>query len=60
MDQYFLEAQGYKAEQNILYQDNKITILLQENSKNSSSKRSRHLNIRYVFVTYQVENKIQR
>ena len=41
----FLEAQGYKVKQNILYQDKKSTILLQENEKNSSSKSKRHLNI---------------
>ena len=27
----FLNAQGYKSEQNVLYQENKSTILLQEN-----------------------------
>ena len=45
----FLEAQGYKAKQNILYQDNIITILLQENVKNSLSKRTRHLNFKTFF-----------
>ena len=29
----FLETEGYKFEQDILYQDNKSTILLQENIK---------------------------
>ena len=43
----FLVSQGYKLEQNILYQDSRSTILLQENGKKSSSKRTRHLNIRY-------------
>lgn len=51
----FLEAQGYGIKNNILYQDNKSTILLQENGKKSSSKRTRHLNIRYFFLTDQVE-----
>ena len=27
----FIESQGYKVEQNIVYQDNKSNILLQEN-----------------------------
>ena len=44
---FFLEAHGYKVEQNILYQDNKITILLQEKEKNSPSKRTRHMNISF-------------
>jgi hypothetical protein len=51
----FLEAQGYTIEKNILYQDNKSAILLEENGKKSSSKRTRHLNIRYFFMTDQVE-----
>jgi hypothetical protein len=51
----FLEAQGYVIDKNILYQDNKATISLQENGKKSSSKRTRTLNIRYFYLTDQVE-----
>ena len=51
----FLEAQGYEINRNILFQDNKSTILLEENGKKSSGKRTRHLNIRYFFLTDQVE-----
>ena len=47
---YFLEAQGYETEQTIVYQDNKSTILLAKNGKNSSSKRTKHINIRYFFI----------
>jgi hypothetical protein len=45
----FLEAQGYVIDKNILYQDNKSAILLEENGKKSSGKRTRALNIRYFF-----------
>ena len=51
----FLEAQGYKISTNVLYQDNKSAILLEKNGKRSSSKRTRAINIRYFFVTDQVE-----
>ena len=34
-----------------LYQDNKSTILLEENDKRSSSRRTRHFNIRYFYLT---------
>jgi hypothetical protein len=51
----FLEEQGYTVNDNILYQDNKSTILLQENGKKSSGSRTRALNIRYFFLTDQVE-----
>ena len=37
---YFIEAQGYTIEQNILYQDNKSAILLANNGCWSSSKRT--------------------
>ena len=50
----FLEAQGIEVKRNILYQDNKSAILLENNGKKSSSKRTRAMNIRYFFVTDQV------
>jgi hypothetical protein len=51
----FMEAQGYPILSNILNQDNKSTILLEENGKKSSSKRTRAIDIRYFFLTDQVE-----
>ena len=53
--QLFLEAQGYGINRNVLYQDNKSTILLENNGKRSSSKRTRAINIRYFFLTDQIE-----
>jgi hypothetical protein len=53
---YFLEAQGYTSTDTILFQDNKSSILLEENGKASSSKRTRHINIRYYFVTDRIGN----
>jgi hypothetical protein len=53
---WFLEAHGYDMEKNIWYQDNKSAILLEENGKKSSSKRTQALNIQYFFLTDQVEN----
>jgi hypothetical protein len=51
----FLEAQGYDVEKNIVYQDNKSAILLETNGKKSSGKQTRALNIRFFFITDQVE-----
>jgi Reverse transcriptase (RNA-dependent DNA polymerase) len=51
----FLQAQGCKMKPTILYQDNKSAILLEKNGKKSSSKRTRALNIRYFFITDQIE-----
>ena len=48
---YFLNWQGYNAKDTILYQDNKSAILLEKNGKKSSSKRTKHIAIRYYFIT---------
>jgi hypothetical protein len=54
---YFLQEQGYGACESIIYQDNKSAILLEENGRASSSKRTRHINIRYFFVADRVASK---
>ena len=51
----FLEDLGYSIDRNVLYQDNKSAILLETNGRKSAGKRSRALNIRYFFMTDQVE-----
>jgi hypothetical protein len=43
---YFMKAQGYDVKGNVLFQDNKSSILLEKNGKASSSKRTKHINIR--------------
>ena len=53
---YFLEAQGYKIKDNILFQDNKSSILLETNGRGSSGKRTRHINIRYFFIADRVKS----
>jgi len=52
---HFLAAQGEYVPTTTIYQDNKSTILLAENGKASSSKHTRHLNVRYYFVTDQIK-----
>mmetsp|Transcript_13232 Transcript_13232/g.19019 ORF Transcript_13232/g.19019 Transcript_13232/m.19019 type:complete len:254 (+) Transcript_13232:881-1642(+) len=47
---YFLEAQGYDVP-TILFQDNKSAMLMEKNGRSSSTKRTRHINIRYFFIT---------
>ena len=47
----FLQHQGIDDIQVILYQDNKSAMILQQNGRMSTGKRSRHLNVRYFFVT---------
>ena len=52
---YFMECQGYKLKDNLLFQDNKSSILLETNGKASSGKRTKHINIRYFFITDRVK-----
>ncbi len=41
----FMQEQGIKVADNILYQDNKSAILLEKNGWASSSKRTKHIEI---------------
>merc|ERR1712008_165927 len=51
----FMAEQGYPVKENIVFQDNKSAILLEKNGRASCGKRTRAINIRYFFVTDQVE-----
>ena len=48
---YFLKEQGYEISDNVIYQDNQSDIKLENNGRKSSSKRKRHINTRYYFIT---------
>ena len=52
---YFIESLGYSVEHNILFQDNKSTILLAQNGRLSSSAKTRHIKQRYFFVKDKIE-----
>jgi hypothetical protein len=54
---HFLTGQGININESILYQDNTSSILLEKNGRGSSTKRTRHMNIRYFFVKDQVDSK---
>ena len=48
---HFMVAQGKPVPVATIYQDNKSTILLSDNGKASSSKCTKHLHVRYFFMT---------
>ena len=50
-----MEAQGYEVKKNILFQDNKSTILLENNGKLSLTKCICAIDIRYFFLTDQIQ-----
>ena len=53
---YFLQEQGYGTSHAVIYQDNKSAILLETNGKFSSSKRTKHIKMKYFFVKDKVED----
>jgi hypothetical protein len=52
-----MKAQGYCVKDNVLFQDNKSSILLEQNWKALSSKRTKHINIRSFFITDRVSKE---
>ena len=48
---YFLKDQGYKIHDRIIYQGNQSAIKLENNGRRLITKRKRHINIRYYFIT---------
>jgi hypothetical protein len=53
---YFIEAQGFNVDDSILYQDNLSAMLLEKNDKQSSSKRTKHIRVRYFFIKDRIGN----
>ena len=51
---HFLQHQSYNTS-TTLHQDNMSAIKLERNGKRSSSQRTRHLDIKYFYVTDQIE-----
>jgi hypothetical protein len=49
-------AQGYEISDNVVFQDNQSTMLLEKNGWASRGCRTRHINIWYFFVTDQVKS----
>ena len=47
---WFLNAQGYKVNQNIFFQDNQSAMKLETNGIKSSGEKTRHIIIRYFFI----------
>ena len=50
----FLEAQDYGVKENTVFQDNETAMLLEKNGKDSSGKRTKHINMHYFFITDQI------
>ena len=57
---YFLEAHGMKVSGNIVYQDNHSAMKLEKNRRASSGKQTRHINIRYFFVSDLIKANVMK
>ena len=53
----FLEAQGLEIIDNVIFQDNMSSMLLERNGKQSSGKKTRHIEIRYFFIKDNIDRK---
>ena len=51
----FLQCQGINVSQNVVQQDNESAIKLEQNGRWSAGKRSKALNVRYFFISDQIE-----
>ena len=56
----FLDEQGWLDSATVVYQDNTSSILLERNRRSSSTKRTKHMNIQYFYVTEQIKKKAIR
>ena len=54
----FLISQGYPVQKNVVYQDNMSAMLLENNGRKSSTKRTKHIELRY-FLYMIKYNKIK-
>ena len=51
----FLMSQGYPVQKNVVYQDNMSAMLLENNGRKSSTKRTKHIELWYFFIHDQVQ-----
>ena len=54
---YFIQEQGFDVRKKVLLQDNQSTVKLLKNGKVSAGKQSRHINIRYFWITDRVKQE---
>jgi hypothetical protein len=52
---YFLQEQGYDMDPSLVYQDNISAILLETNGKASSTKRTKHIKVKYFYIKDKID-----
>ena len=54
---HFLKEQGYFHPTTVVYQDNRSAILLEQNGVLSSTRRTKHIDVRYYFIKDKINSK---
>ena len=54
----FLEAQGFKIEENIPFRDNQSAIKIEENGKASIGQKTKHMDNRYFWIKYRLQSEV--
>ena len=54
---YLLQNQGFYFGTSVVYQDNKIAILLEENGRAAGSNRTKYINTHHLFIQGRVDNR---
>ena len=52
----FTAKQGYQVRDSICYQNNQITAKFENNGRESSSKKTHHVNVQYFLVTNRIKS----
>ena len=52
---YFIEVQGFKVEETVMYQDNLSTIIFENNERLSSVNQTKHIRIIYFMIKYTID-----
>ena len=55
---HFLHAQGYKVHDTVIYRNNMTSMKLEANGRASSGKRTRHLDIKFFYITDLIVQKL--
>ena len=55
MDAQFPDIARLSGQKNVIYQDNMSAMLLENNGRKSSTKRTKHIELRYFFIHDQIQ-----
>ena len=53
----FLRGQGFRVNENILYEDNQSAILMEENGEYLCGNKNHHIDMSYFFITNSIKHK---